>query len=163
MKIRSGFVSNSSSSSFIVAFDKDPEDAKELKEIMFKDEETIYVSDFEKPCEYETIGIAERVLSDMKKKATKKEIVQAISCGWYDGCPNSPDYCKDTKENKKQWDIFEKEWKKGAEKVAKDFISKNKDKVIYVFSYADGNSNYEAMLEHSDIFENLSHLRISCH
>ena len=36
MKIRDGFVSNSSSSSFIVAFDKTPETVAEMQNILFK-------------------------------------------------------------------------------------------------------------------------------
>lgn len=41
MKIRNGFVSNSSSSSFIVSFDKKPSSAEELREILFGDKEYI--------------------------------------------------------------------------------------------------------------------------
>ena len=39
MKIRNGFVSNSSSSSFVVAFDKKPETVEELKKLLFGEEE----------------------------------------------------------------------------------------------------------------------------
>ena len=44
MKIRNGFVSNSSSSSFIVVFDKRPDSVEELKDMMFpnnKNEDTL--------------------------------------------------------------------------------------------------------------------------
>jgi hypothetical protein len=39
MKIRTGFVSNSSSSSFIVAFAKVPESQEELQQMLFGDDE----------------------------------------------------------------------------------------------------------------------------
>ena len=41
MKKRLGFVSNSSSSSFIITFDKVPETVEELKELLFEDQEFI--------------------------------------------------------------------------------------------------------------------------
>ena len=41
MKIRSGFVSNSSSSSFIVVFDEAPKSASHLKDMMFPKTNTI--------------------------------------------------------------------------------------------------------------------------
>ena len=40
MKIRNGFVSNSSSSSFVVAFPKMPKDVQELKQILFWDQQS---------------------------------------------------------------------------------------------------------------------------
>ena len=41
MKIRQGFVSNSSSSSFIVVFDQKPQSTKELQKILYGDQKTI--------------------------------------------------------------------------------------------------------------------------
>jgi hypothetical protein len=45
VKIRTGFVSNSSSCSFLVALKRMPESVSELEEIMFKDDE-VYVKEF---------------------------------------------------------------------------------------------------------------------
>ena len=42
MKIRTGFVSNSSSSSFVVAFSHRPKSVKDLKEMMFGKQEWHY-------------------------------------------------------------------------------------------------------------------------
>ena len=41
MKVRNGFVSNSSSSSFVLCFKDTPKSAEEIKKIIFDDEETI--------------------------------------------------------------------------------------------------------------------------
>ena len=48
MKTRNGFVSNSSSSSFIIALDKLPENAEEMHEMLFKskEEEMLQLYDF---------------------------------------------------------------------------------------------------------------------
>jgi len=46
MKVRNGFVSNSSSSSFIVAWNKKPESVEEVKNILFGDAKTHYMYDY---------------------------------------------------------------------------------------------------------------------
>ena len=73
MKIRRGFVSNSSSSSFVIAFDHKPKSVEDLKEMMFGKQEWHYTGIYgtgEK--DITTQRIAEAVFKDIEKKATKK-------------------------------------------------------------------------------------------
>lgn len=49
MKIRNGFVSNSSSSSFLIAFNKVPESREDIKEFLFKDQkESDYIAGYDR-------------------------------------------------------------------------------------------------------------------
>lgn len=74
MKIRNGFVSNSSSSSFVVAFPKKPKDAADVWKIMFDGKDgDITPYDFNAGLDH--ASIASIVFKDINKKATKKDIV----------------------------------------------------------------------------------------
>ena len=89
MKIRSGFVSNSSSSSFIVAFPKKPTTKNELSEMMFPGDphgtvpnpwESSTDSGLNKP------DVVEQVFSDLpkqKKKVSTKELIDELSSRYF--------------------------------------------------------------------------------
>ncbi len=71
MKIRNGFVSNSSSSSFVVAFPKKPKSAEDVHKMMFDGKEgKIQPYDFVDGLSYSQI--AERVWNDLKTKTKDK-------------------------------------------------------------------------------------------
>jgi hypothetical protein len=76
MKIRNGFVSNSSSSSFIVFWGKQPETAKEIQKILFKDKEEIHFYDYSYKTEElsriifkETQEITDEQINDMQDES----------------------------------------------------------------------------------------------
>ena len=91
MKIRSGFVSNSSSSSFIIGFDKVPKNICAMKETLFGEDETSKKTDWSDDT-HSVFAIAERVLNDIsdKKPITvrkEKKIIEEISGGYFNGYP----------------------------------------------------------------------------
>jgi len=92
MKIRSGFVSNSSSSSFIIGFDRVPKDVNTMKKTLFGDDETGKKDDWDDTL-YSNYNIAERVLNDIsdKKPITirkEKKIIEEIGSGYFDDYPD---------------------------------------------------------------------------
>lgn len=111
MKIRSGFVSNSSSSSFIVGFPKLPSSPEELEKMMFDATGEVQPYDFSDATP--TIEIARRVFKDMSAdnfkgaRLTKKKAMGVVLEGNFPGMPRHY-YCQKT-ESEKIREGYEKE------------------------------------------------------
>ena len=180
MKIRTGFVSNSSSSSFVVAFPHKPKDVEDLKKMLFGKQEwhyTGYYSEGDSP----TQEIAENVFKKIGKKATAKDMIESIAHGWFcdfdnfvgilPGCysrDNDPDFeqidLKDPKRMEKleeKWAAEEKENNKRAKDIVDAFRRMNDDKYIVVMSFSDNAG--EAVEEHCGIFHRVKSIRTSYH
>ena len=92
MKTRSGFVSNSSSSSFIIGFDKVPKNVSAMKEVLFGEDETKKKTDWSDDT-HSVFAIAERVLNDISEKKPitirkEKKIIEEIRSGYFTGYPD---------------------------------------------------------------------------
>lgn len=102
MKIRTGFVSNSSSSSFIVGFDHRPTSKKELQQMMFPDispRKNILVDDYEDDpgLKLSVSQVATRVWEDLQKQKSsliEEQIIEQLLRGYVVGMPDqfSKDY-----------------------------------------------------------------------
>jgi len=104
MKIRTGFVSNSSSSSFIVGFKRRPQTAEEVHQVLFGTEPAVItVYDFGLP----TNVAAQKVFDDIQKQqpATRDQILEVVRDGYFDTRP-SRDY-----NGEKPSDIMLKEFR----------------------------------------------------
>lgn len=178
MKIRTGFVSNSSSSSFIVALPHKPKDVEALKTMLFGKQEWHYAGYYCEEQDASTQVIAENVFKKIEKKATKKAILESISQGWfssymdflpgYTSCYDDLEYNsldrKDKDYEKKRDAIYKKheiENDKRAKDIAESFRESNKDKFITVMSFSDNDG--EAVEEHSGIFSRVESIRTSYH
>lgn len=159
MKIRYGFVANSSSSSFIVAFPKAKPSVQEIQEMLFGDRDIIVAYDESITANMAAKTIHHDILA--QDKSNPKAIEDAFNCGSLGGDPNPDKYR--TLDDSMDWDSYEKDRKKIRKKIMDKFLKENKSKVIYVFSYADEDGPFGSVMEHGGIFDNLTHVTISCH
>ena len=117
MKIRNGFVSNSSSSSFVIALDIDPMtmNVEEMSKLLFGEQEIIAKYDYG----FHALQLAETVLKDIQYshsnkeepdewsvkvnsfegKMSKEDINKSISSGYFAGIPER-DWRKETPADK---------------------------------------------------------------
>jgi hypothetical protein len=163
MKQRVGFVSNSSSSSFIVAFPRFPESAEDVQQILFG-KEAVFKSPFHDDEGWRTLDVAETVYEDCNKGPINyARMLCLVQRGWFEGCPELPPCDKD----EATWRESLRDWEKESLAVAKllcnKFFKENKGAVILTFKYCDNDSAYYSALEHGDIFRALPHTRISHH
>jgi hypothetical protein len=191
MKIRQGFVSNSSSSSFIVGFPRIPKSAEELEKLMFKSSYEIEGYNGK----MSTIDIAKRVFDDitngiavrMTKNTTYKELNHGSFIGepkWVHwdrlesekirreyGRETGKDVYDDTadpKVVKLYRKVYDKEERLEREKrniarhaFLEGFWPSVQGKKVFKFEYADDGG--ESILEHGNIFRAFPHFRISNH
>lgn len=170
MKVRTGFVSNSSSSSFVVAFSAMPKDKWDVLRMMFPNGETTVTAYDDAVA---TASIADTVWNDMKDQTpmTAEEVAEEIASGWFAGQPNYDDYFvpwdRDNnltpEEREAQWDAYHKASVEAASKLAMSFMGANAGSLFFKFSYGDEDGSYYATLEHGDIFSALGNVRISHH
>jgi len=157
MKTRNGFVSNSSSSSFIVAFPYIPETVEEVKQMLFGDIERIDIYDYS----ITTSQMAGVVFKDMLDSGivNKEKIMEEVSLGQFPGCPEHDYNYRDEEAMNKYFEI----WDKAAVKLGNDFINANLNGHFFIFEYCDNDGPLYSTMEHGDIFSRLPNIQIGKH
>jgi len=168
MKIRNGFVSNSSSSSFIVAFDREPESPDDIKEMLFKGKDKIVLCGQE----YDSDKISEIVFRDSTFCVSDQDILDAISNnGFYFGDDEISEFVPKllsiresyNEDMRKLFDIMAGSEDDSYLNEYESFYNENKGKCIRGFSYSDEGGGICSALEHGGIFDNISHRKYNHH
>jgi hypothetical protein len=173
MKIRNGFVSNSSSSSFVVAFPKRPKNIHECHEMMFGPTDwnayvgTVNGFDLGK---YEAAVAVFKEIG-RSRSWSKKKVVEHLGS---DIIIEFSQYGHVYPEMPLVEVMYEEEQDKKIVEHCNEVAAVNKDIVdlffdnnsgcfVFQFTYGDENGRFWARMEHSGIFDNLPHLTISLH
>jgi len=190
MKIRKGFVSNSSSSSFVVVFPQIPISDIDVMQMMFGNPPKIRGVQGWGDESSSIYDVAGRVFDDISaQKHNDKEKI----CGelmefdpQYDGgnrhlfegltIPSCEDYEKEIVKKGLDWknedhaeqirkirNRFYDKHDKFFRKLTKMFLDYHRGEFIYVFEYGDHNGALEANCEQGDIFRYLPHVKINRH
>ena len=174
MKSRQGFVSNSSSSSFIVFFPEQVYSQAGLQRTLFGDAD-LYSGPYhgEHPTKY----IVEILYQQLEyESASKEKIMQALSefsfpSNRLKGWTKPPKYPRHTAsytdtaaeaEYTKVCKKFEKEYKTWEKRVAKDLMSQHKGSFMQIFEIED-HSQIGADMESGELFAKLPHVKCSNH
>ena len=169
MKIKTDFVTNSSSSSFIVIFDKK----------INKLDDVLHLIPVEKK--------ARQVLKDaVRQKPTKltnnQKIIDRISTelshGYIDELKSYSDYqadfchregitVQDMYANRAWMQAFYDEYEviqtRLCKKKAIELVENHSGKYMYLFNYGDEDGEFMSQMEHGGTFRNLPHIKINKH
>lgn len=171
MKVRSGFVSNSSSSSFVVALERQPTSAIQVQEILFGPDQTYY-SD---PWNERSWGVAEvaaTVLAQLVDGPTSLgAIAENMSYGYISSIYNKVEeefpHCdapEDRAGRYEWWRKRDERSKELASQYLQEFMDRDdvKGKLLFLCEFSD-DSEYGSALEHGDLFDRVPHIHISNH
>lgn len=170
MKTRTGFVSNSSSSSFIVSFDRDPTDLEALTEMMGDCSVDIY--GIKIPAE----KVIETVYNDIMSGENKvtSPIMPKEDERWDNGrwdmamdlCVMAPD-CRDATDEEVDMAIKLRDeyrlklWCMMNKTTPEEWAAKNQH--LYTFTYCDENGGFWSGMEHGNVFRNVNVVDFQSH
>ena len=169
MKIRTSFVSNSSSSSFVVAFPKEPTSVEAIIEMLFyPGQEEFYIPwDMDNYMEgtithWPIRKVAEVIMEQLEgQKPNDFESIKETLRIWDESYPDQDDFVKSDGEI--DWSAMNEVVEKIIKDKAENFLAGHPKSFTYRFKFSDNNGLFESALEHGDTFNRVAHLTIPNH
>lgn len=174
MKTRHGFVSNSSSSSFVVAMDAKPNTVLEMQRLLFDDNQTHYCNPYDHNA-YGAALVAEVVLQQISEEdpLTQVEAIECV-CDGYIGSidkvlekefPYRYDPDSSFKKRMAEEEKRDARHRELAYEYVTDWMLKNdvRGKKLFRFEFGDSDGAFFCALEHGSLFDRLPHIRVSNH
>jgi hypothetical protein len=167
MKTRTGFVSNSSSSSFIIALPRRPNSANDLRHMLFDSSTTILdyeYADEDIPVEL----VAEQVYRQIENKEPNNlEEIREKFKSWtnYDLSARFFTYMRGRQFSLSDpiYRKYEQEEDKKRNELRQQFLYENSGKSIYVVEFSDNDGSLNTAIEHGPTFDNIPYFCISKH
>jgi len=173
MKTRLGFVSNSSSSSFVVAFDKTPESVIEMQQLLFDANQTMF-SDLWSDDGWPVAEVAQEILRQIERKSalTTDDVVEIVRSGYIPTiyaqvdkqfpCRYQPNQSRE--EIEEEYAARDKLNDELSYEFATDWLLQDDVRGKTVFEiYLSDDSPLGCAMEHGDLFKRLPHIHVSHH
>lgn len=171
MKIRHSYVSNSSTTGYIIALDHIPQSVEDMKQLLFGDNNTDIVCDiYSGIVVYTPMDLAEIVYRDMQKPLTPTEVRSHASSGYLyppAGYPKKSrlvrDYCRFRYETEDERDRQTRAYDRWTYRCADTYLAQHPDKIYLNYTYSDDSGPILALLHDGVAFENIPKLIMSYH
>ena len=158
-------MSNSSSSSFIVAFPRIPVDANDLREMLLGD--AIGYSGHYTSEVWSAMEVADFAWNSMNGELDEEQVCAEFESGHINGDPEYPvdmyDEGVSQEERRKRYQEWQDKLIAHRHEKAKKFMEQTPDTHYYQLEFGDECGGLEAAMEHGDLFQKLPHYVISNH
>ena len=167
MKIRNGFVSNSSSSSFLVAFPRYPKSLKDVQEMVFG-EDTWFAHPYGDMKYYPEGYSAEQIAGLLWAEITKQipNNKNLIFYKMHNVLVENLEEYESGRYTEDDWYFDSQRYEEDNRRAVIEFMDKHKGSYFYHFEFHDDSGEpggCGCAMEHGDLFHRLPHLRSSNH